>query len=361
MHQTESVKHWNRCLIVKDLCSVWKLRSEQPDIEKTTYWMKDVLKHCTMEVTSHSIYSITIGCRFVDPLGIWPVSNHSHSKDIRSSGVIPVICLWTKQKLDLLAWIQMLWLHMSLAGVVLHMYSTACFWPLVQCTGPYQAHPATRTIQLNLRPNGCAHYAACWWQIGRHRKSSISLRWFLAHFDPLDVIDWSAPSPSSGFVAALSPPYQNQWVSPAWDVKTETTNAETVKDTGSSGWMTANIPPSAFTGDWFPDNVSQSAFALAGGVLEMWSALVQIHSFKMPKGRLIQQNCFKVASMNDPALQTTRHNNQCRHKHIASFCPFLGECSGVSLPVSYCPALTIPESCQTSHSPISDPAENIVI
>ena len=105
----------------------------------------------TLMLTSHSIHSITIGCCFVDPLGIWPVSNHSHSKDIRSSRVVPVICLWTKQKLELLAWNQMLWLHMNLAGVILYLYSSACFWPLVQCTGPYQARPATRTIQLNLR------------------------------------------------------------------------------------------------------------------------------------------------------------------------------------------------------------------
>lgn len=33
IHQTESVKHSKRCLIVKDLCFVWKLGSEQPDID----------------------------------------------------------------------------------------------------------------------------------------------------------------------------------------------------------------------------------------------------------------------------------------------------------------------------------------
>lgn len=113
-------------------------------------------------------------------------------------------------------------------------------WPLVQCTDLYQAHPGQADPTAMKRHRDVSADSASLSQIMSNQDGKIMSN----HLIPLKKLksneversrtklneveqkkgqkltSYRVPSPSSGFAAAPSPPYQSQSASPAMTVKT---------------------------------------------------------------------------------------------------------------------------------------------
>ena len=109
--------------------------------------------------------------------------------------------------------------------------------PLVQCTDLYQAHPGQADPTAMKRHRDVSADSALSQIMSSHLISSDSLekveklksneversRTKLNRKKAQKLTSYRVPSPSSGFAAAPSPPYQSQSASPAMTVKTSCT------------------------------------------------------------------------------------------------------------------------------------------